>query len=162
MTKVTLMGAAAIILLTSGCGEEELVDTSSETQQEIIGGFRATGKALNAVGTVGMKAFDGRYSYFCSATLIAPKLVLTAKHCAMVLSGPFAGMKLVNVMPIHFAIGPSAGAPIRIVEAIAADLSPLHEGGNPESGQRRRHLPPRRGHHRRDTPAARSGASRRR
>lgn len=103
-------------------------ETSAEVA-EIIGGFDSRGKAVDAIGTVGMKNRKGEYQFFCSATLIAPSTVLTAKHCAIVLDGPFAGMKLVNLVPIFFAVGPDSKTPTQIVEAIAADISPLNRGG---------------------------------
>jgi hypothetical protein len=98
----------------------------------IIGGFDAKAASLNAIGTVGVKDPDsGQYSFFCSATLIAPKLVLTAKHCAIVTdsSSPLYKMKLVNLEPIFFAVGPDANNPVQTYEAIAADTSPVDEGG---------------------------------
>ena len=94
-----------------------------------IGGVEALGSSLNAIGTVGMMDGTGAYQFFCSASLIGPTTVLTAKHCAEVLGGALNGMKYVNLVPIYFAIGPDAKAPLRLVEAVAADLSPLDEGG---------------------------------
>src|SRR5207237_8143012 len=42
--------------------------------------------------------------------------------------GPAAGMKLVNLVPIYFAVGPDATNPVKVVEAIASSISPV-EGG---------------------------------
>jgi hypothetical protein len=127
-SKYTLV-AAAIFLVGTGCADDP-IEEPAQSQREIIGGFKATGKSLNGIGTVGFKAPDGSYDYFCSASLIGPKLVLTAKHCAIFLGGPLNGMKLVNLERVYFGVGPDARAPIKTVEAIAADLSPLDLGGS--------------------------------
>ena len=123
------VAVAAAVLGTVGCTTDEPGPEVGRTEQELIGGFRAPGTALNAVGTVGMKDFTGRYQFLCSATLIAPSVVLTAKHCAMVISGELKGVKLVNVTPVFFAVGPDATRPIKLVEAIASELSPVDLGG---------------------------------
>ena len=105
------------------------VDSRGTQVDEIIGGFDAKGASLNAIGTVGTLDGKGQFQFFCSATLIGPQTVLTAKHCAVVLDGSWAGMKLVNLLPIYFAVGPDSLHPIEMVEAIAADVSPKSEGG---------------------------------
>jgi hypothetical protein len=104
-------------------------EDNSSLSAEIIGGFDSRGKSMEAIGTVGMKDKDGNYQFFCSATLINPTTVLTAKHCAIVLDGPLAGMKLVNLVPVYFAVGAEAQTPTRTVEAISADLSSVNQGG---------------------------------
>lgn len=97
----------------------------------IIGGFVANGRALDGVGTVGFVGANGSYEGICSASLITPKLVLTAKHCAMISDeeSPLNGMKFVNLTRMAFAVGPDASRPTKVVEAIATDLSPVDVGG---------------------------------
>lgn len=107
------------------CGGQSDLDTDDS---KIIGGVLASSKTLNAIGTVGMMDRSGNYQFFCSATLIGPSTVLTAKHCAVVLSGAAQGMKLVNLTKIFFAVGSNAIKPVKVVEAIAASISPV-EGG---------------------------------
>ncbi len=106
-------------------------DESSSAVSNIIGGFDAKSASLNAIGTVGVVDESGQYYFFCTATLIGPSTVLTAKHCAMVTddTSPLFGMKLVNLEQIFFAVGPDANSPVKVVEAIAADLSPVEQGG---------------------------------
>jgi hypothetical protein len=126
--RTSIPAALAIATLMSGCRSDPPADID-ENQNQLIAGFRADGKSLDAVGTVGVRGFDGSYQFFCSATLIAPQVVLTAKHCAILFSGFFKGIKIVNTEPVFFAVGPDANRPAKIVEAIAADTSPVDLGG---------------------------------
>lgn len=132
----SLFAAAAVF---ASCGNDVVIaeenDLSTQDYKEIIGGFNANAKVLDAIGTVG--TLDGdTYSFFCSATLISPDTVLTAKHCAMVTddTDPLFGLKYVNLMPIYFAVGPDANHPAKVIEAIAADLSPVSAGGSAAIG----------------------------
>ncbi len=120
--------------LLAACGDTTTpvtTDDQGQAAKEIIGGFDAKSPSLNAIGTIGALDDSGNYSFFCSATLIGPKLVLTAKHCAIVTdsSSPLYKMKLVNLIPIFFAVGADANNPAKVYEAIAADTSPVEEGG---------------------------------
>ncbi len=110
----------------SGNGED-----SNQVVSNIIGGFDAKSASLNAVGTIGTLDEKGQYAFTCSATLIGKQTVLTAKQCAMVTNSnsPLYKMKLVNLIPMYFAVGPDANSPVKVVEIIAADLSPVEEGG---------------------------------
>jgi Trypsin len=125
-TLAAMTGVAAL----TGCAEAPTDEPVGGQTSQIIGGIDAKAKKFDAVGTVGfVDEWSGQYQFMCSATLIDPQTVLTAKHCALVLDGPYAGMKYVNLVPMYFAIGPDAFAPRKLVEAIAADVSPVHEGG---------------------------------
>ena len=116
---------ASLSLAACGTGQTDAVSDNAD----IIGGFDAAGKSLDAVVSIGMKDSQGNYSFFCSATLIGPHTVLTAKHCAIVLGGALDGQKYVNLVPIFVAVGPAAKTPTQIVEAVAADLSPIENTG---------------------------------
>lgn len=128
---------AGALLAGSSCGDNTVQaaqgqDEGNTAVSNIIGGFDAKSPSLNAVGTIGLvDAQTGEYSFFCTGTLIGPKTVITAKTCAMVTDSqsPLYKMKLVNLEPIFFAVGPDALHPVKVVEAIAADLSPVEVGG---------------------------------
>jgi Trypsin-like peptidase domain len=113
-------------------------ESSAEDSSAIIGGVDVKSAALNAIGTVGVKDVSGAYSFFCTATLIGPTTVLTAKHCAIDTSPlPDGGTPdpadrrrlLIDREPVFFAIGPDTAKPIRLVQAQAVSLSPLDAGG---------------------------------
>src|SRR3954469_12250726 len=123
LSRVLAAVAAASLV---ACSQQPADEANSD---DIIGGVDGSAKSLNAIGTIGVKDDAGNFQFFCSGSLIGPHTVITAKHCAMVLDGVLAGMKLVNLEPIYFAVGPDSKHPIKVIEAIAADLSKVDGGG---------------------------------
>jgi hypothetical protein len=86
-------------LVALGCSNAD-VDTEHEAiGSPVIGGVDMHTADLDAVG-----ALVGNEGAYCTATLIAPNVVLTAKHCTT--AQRFR----------RFAIGPDANAPLREVE----------------------------------------------
>lgn len=69
-------------------------------------------------GTAGAEGPE-EYRVFCTATLVAPKLVLTAKHC----------VKGKAPSEIWFNIGPDGTRPTRAVPVVNVRLAALGEGG---------------------------------
>lgn len=68
--------AVLVTSLSAGCSAQTSDETSGETHEAIVGGV-ASGPEDDAVAVFGAPDGVG----FCSGTLIAPNLVLTAKHC---------------------------------------------------------------------------------
>lgn len=97
------------------------------SSDDIIGGVEATGAKLNAIGSVGHKVGDAGFDYFCTATLIAPDLVLTAKHCAT--EGPPGNHRYLDDGEVYFAVGPDSTKPLSMVKAKTVVISPVDEGG---------------------------------
>jgi hypothetical protein len=122
---VSLLASATLF----ACGGP---DTTTSQDDNLIGGVESGGAKLRAVGTIGIvDATTGAYSFICTATLIAPTLVLTAKHCTIDIAGtdlPMAGEKFVDVFHMAFAIG-NANQPTEMVEAIAADYALPYDTG---------------------------------
>jgi hypothetical protein len=126
---LALFASAALV----ACGTEKSAPESStpsfqSSEDDLMGGFVNKAKALDAVGTVGFKNDDGSYEFICTATLIGPRTVLTAKHCVVVLDGPFFGMKYPDLIPFYYAVGAEAGAPSQIVEVIDAQVTEVAGG----------------------------------
>ena len=123
-----LLGSSLLSVTAIGClGESE----PSTDEQDIVGGVDAKSAKLDAIGTVGTKDYEGNYDFFCTATLIGPKVVLTAKHCATY--GPNEAPRLANEK-IYFAVGADAKAPKQVIEAVDVILAPINEGGFIEYG----------------------------
>jgi hypothetical protein len=112
----------ALPFTIGACGS----DPVSSDESDIIGGVDARSAKLDAIGSIGTKDWDDKYGFFCTATLIAPKVVLTAKHCAV--SGPGATPKLANEK-IYFAVGWNVDEPKQLIEAVDVLLSPVDDGG---------------------------------
>jgi hypothetical protein len=126
MKTMTILALA----LVAACGDRSDPAVANDAA-EIVGGFDVPSKVFDAIGTIGLRDPAGTYQHFCSATLIAPKLVLTAKHCALWFYQDEWQLptKLVNVAHVYFAIGSDPQNPKRVVEAVAADLAPGLFGG---------------------------------
>ncbi|MBS2023117.1 MAG: trypsin-like serine protease, partial [Deltaproteobacteria bacterium] len=120
--------ALCAIAALNACGTGQ-VDSISD--DDIIGGYGNNSAKYDAVGTVGALDASGAYSFFCTATLISPTEVLTAKHCIVETdsTSPFYFQKYVNLIPIYFAVGADANHPTQLVQAIAADYATPNENG---------------------------------
>jgi V8-like Glu-specific endopeptidase len=95
----------------------------------IIAGTAAEDRALDAVGALEVLGGDG-YRVFCTATLVAPTIVLTAKHCALTSDGK----SLPTQRDVFFAIGGDPASPRYRVQALATAVSPPDSGGVAELG----------------------------
>lgn len=117
---------AASVLAVAACSEEEAPGTAAAQngEDDIIGGVDASGAQLNAIGSFVKAGWDGEVSFFCTATLVAPTVVLSAKHCLQ--DGPEG---------IMFAIGPDSTKPIKTVKVKEIKASPDNEGGFVKLGQ---------------------------
>jgi hypothetical protein len=123
LPSATFASMLGLAMLAAACSSSA-TDGDATTEDNIIGGVDARGASLNAIGTLGH--MDPTYDMFCTATLIAPNLVLTAKHCAQ---HGATGAPYMNDEPVYFAVGPDAKTPLQTVKAIAVVTSPLSEGG---------------------------------
>ena len=127
-TPATAVGA---LLMLSFAGALACTDNAGDLgemaakAQDIIGGHHATSAALNHTGSL-IVDFGGELEPFCSATLIAPKTVVTAKHCAEIAMWE---------EPLYFGVGPDAYLPDELIPVVGFDLAPLDDGGFVGMGQ---------------------------
>jgi hypothetical protein len=108
---------------------------SESSPQDIIGGFNATDPRLDGTGSL-VITYPSSYGYpfppeeFCTAALISPESVLTAKHCAAII--PIAARYGVTV---SYAVGPNSSYPRQMVEVVAAETAPGDRGGFVDYGR---------------------------
>lgn len=119
-SRLTLGAGLLAILIAAGCGGEQDQDSS---EGSIIGGTSAAGAKFDAVGAIGYGDTTS-FEYFCSATLISPTQIVTARHCAIA-SIPASGHQpsTVELSATYFAIGPNSKRPRRVVQIAAANYS---------------------------------------
>jgi len=113
--------AAATFL---ACGTEQIDDEAIQAG-EIVGGVAAKSASLDAIGALGRVNADGGFRYYCTATLVAPRVVLTAKHCV----AKAGGRPHTETEAIHFGIGVDSKAPKRLVKVARTWMAALDEGG---------------------------------
>lgn len=118
--RAALLGAA-LITGAAACASEDPGDPDhGSTTEEIIGGFPIASAELNAIGAIGANAGEGKFVPFCTGTLIAPTMVLTAKHCVI---------NVTDATSIAFLIGPDALAPVRAVPVRGTAVESSVSGG---------------------------------
>lgn len=118
--------------LAFACGSSEPSNPKAD-ESDIIGGARANGRALDAVGSLAEPASPSwmdppadagaeespKYRTFCTATLVASRLVLTAKHC----------VQHANLDKTTFNIGPDGTRPKQAVKVKSVRLAGFDDGG---------------------------------
>lgn len=120
-----LLAAFTLVACTAGGSDEGVVQAN-----EIVGGVAAKSASLDAIGSLGRVQPDGTFRYYCTATLVAPRVVLTAKHCA----GKGGQPPYTESETIYFGVGEDSKAPKRIVKLARTWISPLDQGGYIDRG----------------------------
>lgn len=103
-------------VLSIGCSSS--ADPHALAEAEILGGVPVDGPTYDAVGSLEVGLPTGRVVY-CSATLIAPAVVLTARHCAFLPSASGEPVYLTEDagLEVSFLVGDDSSAPKRRVRA---------------------------------------------
>lgn len=114
---------AACAALTGGCvddGELEPGDELGAVAQDVeIGTDDTSTPQRNAVVLIGG---------FCTGTLVAPDVVLTAGHCGWD-DVAFADGNWHSISPVTIYFGPNRGAPVATATASQVSAPPLHTAG---------------------------------
>lgn len=127
------LAACVTVAASAACSapSDPVASSADSRDDDIIGGVDAKSAKLDAVGSLLLDA-NGAKSAFCTGTLIAPTIVLTAKHCTTQLADPATGAveKLFTQLgTVSFAIGSDSTAPKREVKAKSIDRTRLAVGG---------------------------------
>lgn len=118
--------------LAVGCAAEPEAHT---TDDDIVGGVDANGKAVAAVNAVYSIDKDGKKGGGCTGTLIGPRVVLTAKHCVLTDDNDPASPTWLDVGgSIEFRIGTRRAAPEATYRASKVYLCGLEAGGAADLG----------------------------
>jgi len=123
MTALGVMAAVAAAACNSGDDER-----AEEANAPIINGADALSPTFNAVGALGRRYTVG-FRSFCTATLISPTVVLTAKHCAVDNAGDPASPAHTTTGTIYFLVGPNSRQPLKAIKATAVTPSSIYRGG---------------------------------
>jgi trypsin len=92
---------------------------------DIIGGQPAPSAELDHTGALLYRVrASGSEGLLCSATLIGPETVVTAKHCV----APLVAFERVGI-DVTWARGPDFNAPLERVPIVAFARSPIEQGG---------------------------------
>jgi hypothetical protein len=133
-TKI-VMSTLALACAAAGCADQGSTGSAPKIggqDQAIIGGVPANSPKLNAIGTLGIQEVytdeeTGEtityYQPICTASLISPVTVLTAKHCV-------AGIEEYSYYGYYqfvFGIGPDGFNPIRKVPIISVQREPNND-----------------------------------
>lgn len=112
--------------MLAGCSADATTDAGGD--QDIINGVDATSAEYNAIGLLVIVGNDHTEA-LCTGTLIAPNVVLTAKHCAM--KNPSQEGSPTNVQngKVYFLVGPNGQHPAAYAQASEATPSHLFQGG---------------------------------
>ena len=117
--KTTAFGHLLLALAT-GCGGAE---DQGATEDEIIGGRPALDPLYEAVGAIGF-GDTTHFDFICTATLISPTSIITARHCAIAEEMvPGKQATIVERLGLVFAIGPDSRTPRKVVPVAAATYS---------------------------------------
>ena len=133
VTAVTTTLLVAASVLVDGCAQSADDDVPVVRSDEwLIGGVPANSPSLDAIGFIGVSSttFDCALGMpvtsdrlICSATLIGPETIVTAKHCLEALDA----IQPTDVL--YFGAGPDTASPRCKLPFVDGVRAPLSRGG---------------------------------
>src|SRR4051794_26960962 len=137
MRILTLVGLTCLTGLLGTVGACSSTSAPKTEAADLIGGVDAKSASLDAVGALLANVAPDQLQQICTGTLIAPRVVLTAKHCAVNKrieatdgGSTFVDERVIDEYPIYFGIGADANAPTqRLVEVESVETCNLGDTG---------------------------------
>ena len=138
MKRALTESAAAFALLGAGCASPHEAIADGESRA-LIGGITADAASLDAIGALALidSIDDGRLGDdgtrilpVCTATLIAPQTIVTAKHCIQLMRRQ---QQSPDASP-HFLIGADWNHPKRRIEILGWNEASSFDGGWAKNG----------------------------
>lgn len=117
--------ALVALALVAGCAAPSAEDEGSEGASAIVGGREERDPKLEGVGAL-VRMRSDRARLFCTATLISPDTILTAKHCAVSEAG---AAPVVETDEVYFQLGADYRAPSRKVRVTGFRVASRDAGG---------------------------------
>src|SRR6476469_6827693 len=107
---IGMAGFGAVLGALAACSGPSSPAPVQGADNDIIGGVDAKSASLDAIGTLMFKdpQQNNTLQMLCTATLIAPRVILTAKHCAF-----------------EKSVDQADGAPAQVVETRFIDVYPM-------------------------------------
>ncbi|MBX3228736.1 MAG: trypsin-like serine protease [Labilithrix sp.] len=124
---VVLAVLASVSTAACTAATEEAETAIDTNESDIQGGVDALNAEFDSIGQLAFRSNTA--SSNCTGALIAPDVVLTAKHCVMdkpTVEGSGYRMERGRVF---FLLGPNARRPIAAIEVESVEVAPLFRGG---------------------------------
>jgi secreted trypsin-like serine protease len=118
----------ASIAVLAGCSTEGS-DSTGSGSSDVINGVDAPDAKYDAVGALVIELNDHSGEELCTGTLIAPNVVLTAKHCSMADFTKEGSPTHIQDAKVYFVIGSDLQHPKDVAQATAVQPSYIWGGG---------------------------------
>lgn len=120
-----VVGASVVLAACTACGRSPAEQTVERRSLQVIRGAAAASTEWDHTGALVYRVrSSGAEGLLCTATLIGPEVVVTAKHC----TAPLVAFERAGI-DVVFAMGADFRAPSEAIPIVGFRGAPLDEGG---------------------------------